>query len=134
MSTATPNKSSANYDNSATATNESSPMAWKTWPDWVNLVLGAYLALATMWTAGAPAGWFVTLGIVVAVVALWALATASSQVSEWVQVVAGAVVFLAPWLGGFAAAAGAAWSAWIIGIAVIVFAVIGMVQNRNAAK
>lgn len=110
---------------------DTSEMAWKTWPDWVNLVLAVYLALAPIWTVGATAGWFVTLGVIGAVVALWALATASSPASEWVQVVVGVVVFLAPWLGGFAAATAAAWTAWIIGVALVVFALIAMAQRRT---
>lgn len=104
---------------------------WTPWQDWVNVVLGAYLALAPLWTAGAPAGWFVTLGILAIVVGLWAAGTASAKSAEWVQIILGAVVFLSPWLGGFAAAAAAAWTAWIIGIALIVFAAVAMSQNNT---
>ncbi|WP_018296433.1 SPW repeat protein [Corynebacterium lubricantis] len=114
------------------ASNTAADLAqWKTWPDWINLVLGAYLALAALWTTG-PTGWGawpVTLGIVVAAVALWALATASSPASEWVQIIVGAVAFLAPWFGGFAASTGAAWTMWIVGAAVIVFGIVGLVQS-----
>lgn len=106
--------------------------AWKTWPDWVNVVLGAYLALSPLWTLAAPAGWFVTLGILIAVVGLWALGTASSAGSEWTQIVLGAITFLAPWIGGFAAVTGAAWTAWIIGVLVIIFAAVGMSQRKSA--
>ncbi|GAA4473807.1 hypothetical protein GCM10023190_06690 [Enteractinococcus fodinae] len=104
---------------------------WTPWQDWVNVVLGAYLAFAPLWTVGAPAGWFVTLGILAIGVGLWAAGTASSKPAEWVQIILGAVVFLSPWLGGFAAAAAAAWTAWIIGIALIVFAAVAMSQNNT---
>ena len=104
---------------------------WTPWQDWVNVALGAYLALAPLWTAGAPIGWFVTLGILAIAVGLWAAGTASSKPAEWVQIILGAVVFLSPWLGGFAAAAAAAWTAWIIGIALIVFAAVAMSQNNT---
>lgn len=114
-------------------TNSAPTRAWKTWPDWLNVVLGVYLALAPLWTVAAPAGWFVTLGILITVVGLWALGTASSSGSEWTQIVLGAVTFLAPWLGGFAAVTGAAWTAWIVGVLVIIFAVVGMSQNKSAA-
>lgn len=105
--------------------------AWKTWPDWVNLALGVYVLLAPLWTAGAPAGWFVTLGILIGVAALWALGTASSQAAEWTTVVLGVVLFLAPWLGGFSAAAGAAWTAWIVGVLVVIFAAMAMAQRNS---
>lgn len=104
----------------------------RAWQDGLNLALGAYLALATIWTAGAPAGWFVTLGILIAAVAAWALGTASSAASEGVQIVLGAVTFLSPWLGGFAAATAAAWTAWIVGVAVIVLAATAMTTARRA--
>jgi hypothetical protein len=42
---------------------------------------------------------------------------------DWVNVVLGVWMFLSPWILGFAAAQGAAaWCAWILGAAVIVFA------------
>lgn len=94
------------------------------------MILGAYLVFAPLWTAGAPAGWFVTLGLVAIAVGLWAAGTASSKAAEWTQIVVGAVVFFAPWLGGFAAAAGAAWTAWIAGVVLIVFAAMGMTMNN----
>lgn len=93
-----------------------------------------YLLLSPLWTAAAPAGWFVTMGIVVSVVALWGLGTASSAPAEWVQIIAGAIVFLAPWLGGFAAVDAAAWTAWIIGAAVVIIAAIALATRpKNVA-
>ncbi|MGA4670344.1 SPW repeat domain-containing protein [Propionibacteriaceae bacterium Y1923] len=106
---------------------------WKTWPDWVNLVLGGYVALAPLWTTGASAGWFVTLGLLLDAGSLWALGSASSPASEWTMIVLAAVLFLAPWMGGFAAATGAAWTAWIVGLAVIVFSAVGLSQRKKSA-
>jgi hypothetical protein len=62
------------------------------------------------------------LGVLIVVVALWALAAPGSQVAEWVNVVLGAWVFIAPWVLGFAGLAAAAWDAWIVGILVVIFA------------
>lgn len=115
---------------SANATAGGAVRPWTPWQDWVNVALGAYLALAPIWTAGAPAGWFVTLGILAIAAGLWAAGTVSSKAAEWTQIVIGVVVFLAPWLGGFAAAAGAAWTAWIIGVALVIFAAAGMTMNN----
>lgn len=107
---------------------------WRTWPDWVNLAIAVYVLLAPLWTQGATWGWFATMGVLIGAGAIWALATASSQASEWTTLILGAVLFLAPWIGGFASAAAAAWTAWIAGVAVIIFAVIGMQKNRNAVE
>lgn len=103
---------------------------WHSGLDWTNLVLGAYLTLAPIWTDGAPAGWFVTLGLLTVVLSLWALGATSSSGSEWTQIVLGGVTFLAPWMGGFAGV-GAAWTAWLIGVAVIVFAAIAMANAKK---
>lgn len=96
--------------------------AWRTWQDWTALVLGAYLALAPLWTTGAPVAWFVILGILVAAAALWCLGTPGTRAAEWTQLVLGVVVFLTPWLAGVAGIAAAGWTAWLIGIVVAVLA------------
>lgn len=107
------------------------PHQWRTWPDWVNVVIAVYLVLAPLWTTGASAGWFITLGVLAVVVALWALGTVSSTGSESAQIVLGAVLFLSPWIGSFSSMASAAWTAWITGIALIVFAVVGMMMRKK---
>lgn len=109
-------------------------MSWRTWPDWINTVIGLYLAFATMWTVGAPTAWFVGLGVVIAAVGFLALLSAYSQVPEWVQMLVGAVTALSPWLGGFTAAPAAAWTAGIAGVAVIVFAILGLRMQRTAVR
>lgn len=116
------------------STIEATDRRWSTWPDWVNLIIGAYIALAPLWTTGAPGGWFVTLGLLVAAASLWALATASTPASEWSAVILGAVLFLAPWMGGFASVSAAAWTAWIAGVAIIVFAGIAMSKRKELMR
>jgi len=37
-----------------------------------------------------------------------------------ISLIAGAVLFIAPWLFGFAGTAGAAWSAWIAGALIVI--------------
>lgn len=108
--------------------------SWRTWPDWVNLVIAVYVLLAPLWTPGATWGWFATMGILIGIGALWALGTASSPASEWTTIVLGVILFLAPWLGGFASASAAAWTAWIAGIAVVVFAAVGMQQAKAVGQ
>lgn len=115
---------------SQTDTPTNTSLAWKTWPDWVNLVLAIFVAITPLW-ASAGSGWLITMGILIAIGALWALATASSQASEWVTLILGIVLFVAPWLGGFSAAGVSAWTAWIVGVLVVIFAAVGMNQAKQ---
>ena len=113
------------------STMEAHSYQWRTWPDWVNVVIGAYVILAPIWTVGASTGWYVVLGILAVLAGIWALATASSSAPEWSQIVVGVVLFLSPWIGGFAGAAAAAWTAWIAGVALVVLAATAMGMGRK---
>ena len=109
---------------------------WTPWQDWVNVALGLYLLLAPWWTAGAPVGWFVTFGILATAVGLWAAGTGSSSAAEWGQIIIGVVLLLSPFFGNFAAvsttavASAGAWTAWIIGGAIVALAATAMYHNR----
>ena len=104
---------------------------WKPWQDWANVVLGAYLALSPLWTNGAPAGWFVTMCILAAAAGIWAAGTASSTPAEAVQIILGAALILSPWVAGFVSAAAAAWTAWLVGSGLIIFAAMALSMNRD---
>jgi len=41
---------------------------------------------------------------------------------EWLNVILGAWLFLSPWILGFTGTSAAAWSAWIVGALVVIFA------------
>lgn len=104
------------------STLHTTPATWHAWQNWTTLALGVYLLLAPFWTTGAPTGWFATLGILVAAVALWCLGRPDVAAAEWTQLVLGVVVFLTPWLAGVAGVAAVGWTAWIIGILVAALA------------
>lgn len=104
---------------------------WAAWQDWVNIGLGIYVVLAPIWTAGAPVGWFVTLGVLAIAAGVWAGFTASSSVAEWTQMIIGTVLILSPLFGGYAAAITATWTAWIVGLALTIFAATAMYRNRS---
>lgn len=46
--------------------------------------------------------------------------TTSDKVVDVVSIVAGAFLFLSPWLFGIAAETGASWNAWIAGLAIAI--------------
>jgi phage shock protein PspC (stress-responsive transcriptional regulator) len=114
--------------------------AWHRWQDWVNLVLGAWLFIAP-WVLSASGtaaqrsssdwdAWIV--GVVIVVMALWALATPALSFPEWANVVAGVWLFLAPWILGFAGAVNSeAWTQWIVGVLVVILAAWAMPKTSQ---
>jgi len=103
---------------------------WRAWQGWAALIVGAYLLLAPLWTSGAPGGWFITLGVAIGLTALWQLGSALSSGSNWVQIVAGAASFVAPWFGGFGSTA-AGWTLWIAAAALIVVSVVALTNTSR---
>lgn len=96
---------------------------WTRWQDWIAVAAGLYAALATMWTtsAGASVAMMLVLGILLIIAGLWSLAAPGMVAMEWVVAVLGALLFISPWVGGYATQAGVAWTSWICGaIGVIV--------------
>jgi hypothetical protein len=103
------------------------------WQDWLNLILGVWLffspwilafaspsgngiAMAASWNA-----W--VLGVAVFVVSLGS-SYSNERWPEWINLVLGAWIFLAPWILGFQTVMmRAAWDHWIIGAAVFILAV-----------
>ncbi|ALE84629.1 hypothetical protein XF36_17025 [Pseudonocardia sp. HH130629-09] len=64
----------------------------------------------------------VVLGVVLAATSLWSLAVPGSVASEWVHGVLGVLLFLAPWVMGYSALAGASWTSWVAGVLAVVVA------------
>jgi hypothetical protein len=95
---------------------------WRRWQDWAALVIGVLVALSpVVVTTSAAAVWgLVVLGVVLAVTGLWSLAMPGSAASEYVHVVLGVLLFIAPWVLGYSALAGASWTSWIGGILAVI--------------
>ena len=110
--------------------------SWTRWQDWVSLVLGVILFI-TPWIFGTAINgtrswdaWI--LGIIGVVLALIALAMVSAAtVTEWISVVLGIVVFISPWVFGFATLGAAAWPAWIIGVLFVIVNGWALYQTRT---
>lgn len=91
---------------------------WIRWQDWVAVVLGAYLILATMWTmANAPAiSTMIILGALLVIVSVWSLAMPTSMTSEYSHMLLGVLLFISPWVLGFTGYLGASWTSWVVGV------------------
>ena len=94
------------------------------WQDWVILALGAWLFLAPFFVGytslSGPAAWnSYVLGAVVAVFAVAALWRPESPSEEWVNLVLGLWLVIAPFaLGFFATETIAAWNQVVVGVLV----------------
>ena len=92
---------------------------WTRWQDWVALIAGVAALLAPLVTeTDTRATWtMVILGGLTALASLYSLANpgARDTLSESSHAVLGVLLFLAPWVMGFADMMGLAWTAWITG-------------------
>ena len=55
----------------------------------------------------------------------------ADRFQHWLNLVIGALLFIAPWVLGYAGVTGAAWTAWLTGIIIAVVAVIALVQRAQ---
>lgn len=92
--------------------------AWQRWQDWAALVIGVLTALSpivvdtntnALWT-------LIVFGVLIAGTALWSLAQPESVVSEYAHAVLGVLLFISPWVLGYASFAGASWTSWVAGV------------------
>ena len=99
---------------------------WQRWQDWLLLIAGIWLFVApwalttTSDTNSSGNAW--TIGILVAVTALWALARPQDEAPGWLQVLFGAWLFAAPWALSFSGLTEASWNAWLLGTGIVVLA------------
>ena len=110
--------------------------AWTRWPDWASLVLGVLLFIAP-WVFGTAShgasswdAWI--LGVIAVILALIALALPrAASIAEGLSVILGVLLFLSPWVLGFAALTSMAWTAWVI---VVLFVLVNggaVLQSRT---
>ena len=108
---------------------------WTRFQDWGQLIAGIVLFISpwysATWSCSASSwnAWIV--GALIALVALWALATPGAAVPEIVNIILGIWLFISPWVLGFANLVGAAWSAWIIGVITVILAAWALAQMRS---
>jgi|SRR6516165_5262247 len=111
--------------------------AWTRWQDWVSLVLGVLLFLAP-WvfgtaTNGASSWDAWIIGVIGVILALGALALPrTASLTEGISVILGVLLFISPWILGFASLSSAAWTAWIIGVLFVLVNGWTLLQTRSA--
>lgn len=101
-------------------------IAWKRWQDWVMVVLGVLLFITPFVfgaTAVTNAAWVAYIGGALLVIfGLVDLAYPAFSAGEWVGLIVGVLLFLAPWVLAYNGLARMAWSDWIIGVLAVLLA------------
>jgi uncharacterized membrane protein HdeD (DUF308 family) len=110
----------------------------KSIPDWLNLICGALLFISP-WVLGfaghMAAAWTAWIGgVVIGVMAIAALVQ-FAEWEDWVALIAGVLMVIAPWVMGFAAMTYAVWTFVVLGLSVAIASVseIWMVHHPAAA-
>ncbi|WP_037080153.1 SPW repeat protein [Pseudonocardia spinosispora] len=91
---------------------------WTRWQDWTAAVVGAYTALAPIWTTtgAAATATLIVFGVLLLVASLWSLAQPGAASSEYTHAVLGVLLFISPWVLGYSAFVGASWTSWVVGV------------------
>jgi hypothetical protein len=113
--------------------------------DWANLILAVWLFISP-WVlqfgagsgaaGGAPgsvstAAWNAwVMGVLVFLAALSAVSRIEMW-QEWLMLIFGVWIFIAPWALGFTQLTAASWDHWIVGALVVLFALAGMSTART---
>jgi hypothetical protein len=117
------------------------------WQDWSNLVLAIWLFISPwvlQFTAGPPGGvaaggaanaavaawdaW--VLGVIIFLVSLSAIGRMEFW-QEWINLLLGIWVFIAPWVLGFVGLSQAAWDHWVVGALVFLIAICNIAVARR---
>jgi hypothetical protein len=95
---------------------------WNRWQDWVTVAAGLFTAAAVLFTRqeAMSAALMLVFGGLLVLSGIINLAMPGTPVVEWVQAVLAAGLVLAPWLGAYTTATGAAWISWIAGAVALV--------------
>jgi hypothetical protein len=101
------------------------------WQDWVNLILGAWLFLSPWFglASTSTSAWNAwVFGAVIAAFSVWALAL-PQRWEEWINLIVGVWVLIAPFVLAFTDQTGATWNHIIVGIIVGIDAIWAMAQT-----
>jgi hypothetical protein len=126
------------------------------WQDWANAILAIWLFIspwvigfgnagaATTGAAGTAAAaggefggtaswnaW--VLGVIVFLVAVSAMGRRFVMSQEWVNLVLGIWIFVAPWVLGFVSLGSAAWDHWIVGALIFLVSLSIVLMGRSLA-
>lgn len=115
-------------------------IATRRWQDWACALLGVLLFIAPFvfsTTSDTNASWTAyVMGALAFLAGVTMLAVQTFRIVEYGVLLLGVLLFLSPWVLGFAGLASIAWTAWIIGVLLVLLAgsvVLGFAEERPAA-
>ncbi|HEV8163478.1 MAG TPA: SPW repeat protein [Actinomycetota bacterium] len=108
---------------------------WTRLQDWATLIAGLFAALSPIWVSatGERDGFWalIVLGVLLAIAALVSLSMPGVVATEWLTVLFGVLLFVAPWVLTYTERVGASWTSWVVGaIAIILGASAIPASNR----
>lgn len=112
--------------------------AWRRWQDYVTMATGVLLFISPIvfgeTSSTVATGAAYVLGILLFLSGILAAAFREARGIEVVPAIIAVVTFVSPWVLGFAAVTGVAWSAWLL--AIVAFLASGsllFIRSRQAA-
>jgi 4-hydroxybenzoate polyprenyltransferase len=98
-------------------------IASRRWQDWANIAIGIVLLVAPFVLAtsisGVAAYTAYTLGALVLLVGIVTVVFPEFKIAEFGQLILGLVLFFSPWLVGFTGDSAMSWTAWLVGIVMV---------------
>ncbi|MGH3509739.1 MAG: SPW repeat protein [Nocardioidaceae bacterium] len=106
---------------------------WTRWQDWVGLVVGVYAFLSPIWTnTTTRATWtVVVLGVITALVSLWALWMPGQVILEGALAALGVLFFISPWVMSFSGTKPISTTAWIVGVIAFIVGLWAIPQSNK---
>jgi VIT1/CCC1 family predicted Fe2+/Mn2+ transporter len=105
------------------------------WQDWITAALGVILFITPFVfgdTSQTAAAWTAYVGgVLLFVFGGGSLLFRWNNTVEYLPLIVGVALFLAPWLLGFSGIAAMAWSAWIIGALAVISAGYALLAGGN---
>jgi len=75
----------------------------------------------------------ITLGALLVISSIVSLARPNVTATEWATTLLGVLLFVAPWVVGYTALTGAAWTSWLVGVVVVMVSLtVVRASNRNS--
>ena len=97
---------------------------WTRLQDFGALIAGLYAALSQIWvgtTGERDDTWaLIALGVMLALASLVSLAMPGVVATEWLTVLFGVLLFVAPWVLSYTDRTGASWTSWVVGVVAVV--------------
>nr|WP_116244064.1 SPW repeat protein [Nocardiopsis sp. FIRDI 009] len=106
------------------------------WADWVAVAAGLALGVSWMWHGmyGWGGGLMFVLGLVVIVAAVLSLTRPGAVSGEIAMMAIGLLTIALPWILDFTHETAASWSAWLIGAAIALLGVYGLMKAAQTRR